>query len=67
MIRGVLDDPTNAVGATWCRLLTAADGCRIESDQFVIAPEGANDFGRLVDLNLKDLTIWPTIDDNLEL
>src|SRR6266849_6129543 len=61
MIGGVLDDPANAVSAAWCRLLTAADRCRIESDQFVAAPERANDFGRLVDLNPEDLTIWPTI------
>src|SRR6266849_7946915 len=61
MIGGVLDDPANAVSAAWCRLLTAADRCRIERDQFVTAPERANDFGRLVDLNPEDLTIWPTI------
>jgi hypothetical protein len=61
MIDGVLDDPANAVSAAWRRLLAAADRCWIESDQFVVAPERANDFGRLVDLNLEDPTIWPTI------
>src|SRR6266436_2617766 len=61
MVGGVLDDPANAVSAAWCRLLTAADRCGIQGDQFVTAPERANDFGRLVDLNLEDRTIWPTI------
>src|SRR6266404_94275 len=61
MIGGVFDDPANAVSAAWCWLLTAADRCRIESDQLVTAPERANDFGRLVDLNLEDLTIRSAI------
>ena len=51
VIGGVLDNPANAVSAAWCRLLAAADRCRIEGDHFVIAPESANGFGRLVHLN----------------
>src|SRR5262249_455841 len=61
MISGVLDDSANAIRAAWCWLLAAADRCRIESDQFVTAPERANDLGRLVDLNLEGLSMWPTI------
>jgi len=63
MIGGVLDNPADAVSAAWCRFLAAADRCRIESDQFAVAPERANDFGWLVDLNPGNLTIRPISGD----
>src|SRR5215471_20438119 len=63
MIGGVLDNPADAVSAAWCGFLAAADRRRIESDQFAVAPERANDFGRLVDLNPGNLTIRPISGD----
>ena len=63
VIGGVLDYLPNAVSTAWCRLLAAADRCRIERHQFVIAPERTNDLCWLVDLNPEHLPFWPGIDN----
>src|SRR5206468_461175 len=42
VIGGVLDDSANVVSSGCCRLLSAANRCRIVSDQLVIAPQCAN-------------------------
>src|SRR5258708_14484666 len=61
VIGGVLDNPANVVSAAWCRLLAAANRCRIESDHFVMAPECTNGPGRLVHLNPAHLPGGPTV------
>src|SRR5215831_385753 len=61
VIGGVLDNPAHVVSTAWCWFFATADRCRIESDQFVVAPKRANDFGRLIDLDFEDPPLWPTI------
>src|SRR6266566_6070186 len=63
VIGGVLDDSANVVSSAWCRLLSAANRCRIESDQLVMAPECTNAVGRLVHLNPEHLPSGPTVGD----
>src|SRR5215831_11338750 len=62
VIGGVLHNLPNAVRTAWCWLLAAADRCRIERHQFVIAPERTNDLCWLVNLKPGYLPVWPGID-----
>src|SRR5262249_28892920 len=61
VIGRVLDDPANVVSSAWCRLLSAANRCRIEGNQFVIAPECTNGTSWLVHLDPGHLPSGPTV------